>query len=130
MSQSSTARPVLAFSAVACLVITAVYLVTPSKDVPVIQLGYDDDYIKAHHQHIEALEESTGDYILKNTLAHLETDRFLTVANHDYPKQNCVGFRFFRAADMCIDFDRIGFLVSGVPLSLLCARDEWMRGRR
>ena len=61
---------------------------------------------------------------LKNTLAHLETDRLLVVANRDYPKQNCVGFRFFRAADMCTDFDRIGFLVSMLSCCLLSERGE------
>ena len=111
MSQTSVAKLALGFTAVACLALTAVYLVTPSKDLPVEKLGFDDDYLKSHRHHIEAMEESTGDYALRNTLAHLESDRFLTVANHDYPKENCVGFRFFRAADMCIDFDRIGFLV-------------------
>ena len=73
----------------------------------------DDISIRSHLQRIEARRRSTTcDYALRNTLAHLQTDRFLTVVNHDYPKENCIGFRFFRAADMCIDFDRIGFLVS------------------
>ena len=69
-----------------------------------------------------AVKESASDYLYNNTLAHLDDDRFLAVIRDEYPKNNCNGFRFFRAADMCIDFDRIGFIVSIPVFDVYAAR--------
>ena len=111
-------RSFLKYIAIASIVGAAVYIVVTDTPVPVITtrraLKQAEDahaeLLKAHH--IEALKQAITSYPLKNTLAHLETDRIEVVANHNYSKANCVTNHFFRATDMCIDFDRAGYLVS------------------